>query len=49
MTSVVCFQWVTAISIHFGVSIRNFGFPGAPVGVFVERGGGCRSHFPGVG
>jgi hypothetical protein len=23
IASVVCFQWVTAISNHFGVSIRN--------------------------
>jgi hypothetical protein len=49
MTSVVCFQWVTAISNHFGVSIRIPGFLGAPGGVFAVRGGGCHSHFPAVG
>jgi len=49
IASVVCFQWVAAISIHFRVSIRNFGFWGAPGGVFVVRGGGCRSHFPAAG
>jgi hypothetical protein len=49
MTSVVCFQRVTAISNHFGVSIRNFGFLGAQGGVFAGRGGGCHSHFPAAG
>src|SRR5271168_5521524 len=49
MTSVVCFQWVTAISTHFGVSSRKLGFLGAPGGVFVVRGGGCHSHFPAAG
>jgi hypothetical protein len=49
IASVVCFQGVTAISNHFGVSIRNLGFLVAPGGVFVVRGGGCHSHFPASG
>jgi hypothetical protein len=47
--SVVCFQWITAISIVFGVSSRKIGFSGAPAGVLVVRGGGGHSHFPAVG
>lgn len=47
--SVVCFQWVTAISIVFGVSSRKFEFSGASGSVFVVGGAGCHSHFPAVG
>jgi hypothetical protein len=49
IVSVVCFQWVTAISSHFGVSSRKLGFSSASRDIFVVRGGGGNSHFPAAG
>jgi hypothetical protein len=49
MTSLFCFQWVTAISIVFGVSSRKFGLVDASGSDFVVRGSGAHSHFPAAG
>ena len=49
MASVVCFQWVRAISIHFRVSIRNSWVRGASGGGVIRRGGRTHLQFPAAG